>query len=336
RDFITVETSVNPGWLTLRANPVVSTIPDFYTSAVALDSKGNIYGFSQNQVLKLSPSGVVSVMAGSLGVSGNGDGTGSTARFETLDGLEVDASGNVYGIDRNNQRVRKITPLGVVTTFAGGANGYRDDTGRFARFSSPTDIAVDVSGNLYVADLGNHRIRKITPAGVVTTFAGSGSGSADGTGTEAQFYQPQGLAVDAAGNVYVADRGNHRIRKITPEGVVSTLAGSTQGTANGTGTSAQFNYPSDVSVDAAGNVYYSDHEAYSVRKITPEGVVSTLVGGERRGNLDGTGTAAAFQSPGKICTDTAGNIYLLDYSRVHKITREFSLSGDATGQLSGD
>ena len=151
------------------------------------------------------------------------------------------------------------TPIVTVSTLAGSTQGYTDGTGTSAQFSYPTGVAVDGAGNVYVADRYNHRIRKITASGVVSTLAGSGtSGYTDGTGTSAKFDYPTGVAVDGAGNVYVADQNNHRIRKITESGVVSTLAGSTYGYTDGTGTSAKFNYPFGVAVDGAGNVYVAD------------------------------------------------------------------------------
>ena len=172
------------------------------------------------------------------------------------------------------------TPIVTVSTLAGsGTSGYTDGTGTSAQFKYPTGVAVDGAGNVYVADQLNHRIRKITTSGVVSTLAGSGtSGYADGTGTSAKFDYPIGVAVDGAGNVYVADGSNQRIRKITTSGVVSTLAGSTYGYTDGTGTSAKFTSPTGVAVDGAGNVYVADESNHRIRKITTSGVVSTLAG----------------------------------------------------------
>ncbi len=212
----------------------------------------------------------------------------------------------------------------MVSTFAGiGTIGSADGTVTAAQFYNPAGVAVDASGNVYVADTANHKIRKITVAGDVSTLAGYGTrGINDGTGTAARFSDPRGVATDASGNVYVAD-GNFKIRKITPAGVVTTLAGiTTNGFADGTGTAAQFNYPNGVATDAAGNVYVADTNNNRIRKITPVGVVSTLAGSGVAGFKDGTGTAALFNFPNGVATDTAGNIYVADSgnSRIRKIT----------------
>ena len=183
-----------------------------------------------------------------------------------------------------NDTIRKITPAGVVTTFAGtaGQSGSADGTGAAARFTNPEGTAVDGAGNVYVADTFNDTIRKITPAGVVTTLAGTAGqgGSADGTGAAARFAFPTGVAVDGAGNVYVADTDNDTIRKITPAGVVTTLAGTAgqSGSADGTGAAARFNSPFGLAVDGAGNIYVADEDNDAIREITPAGVVSTLAG----------------------------------------------------------
>jgi len=169
----------------------------------------------------------ISTFAGS-GTQGSADGTGINASFYQPTGVAADASGNIYVADFRNNLIRKISPAGLVTTLAGsGAQGSANGTGVYASFYQPTSVAADASGNIYVADDGNHLIREISPAGVVTTLAGSGvQGLANGTGIAASFNNPQGVAVDASGNVYVADYGNNMIREITPAGVVTTLAGS--------------------------------------------------------------------------------------------------------------
>jgi streptogramin lyase len=198
----------------------------------------------------------------------------------------------------------------VIDTIAGNSfQGSANGTGKQASFNFPTGIAVDASGNVYVADNGNNLIRKITPAGVVSTFAGSGSpGYADGTtGTQASFNSPNGIAVDANGNIYVADTYNNLVRKITPGGAVSTLASG-------------FSEPHGVAVDAAGNVYVTDTENNLIRKITPAGVITTLAGSGSSGSTNGTGNQASFNSPYGIAVDAAGNVYVTDTGLVRKIT----------------
>jgi len=271
---------------------------------------------------------VVSTLAGS-GSSGFADGTGTSAKFIRPSGVAVDSAGNVYVADTENHRIRKISPSGEVSTLAGSggfgsSGGSADGTGTAAQFDRPHGVAVDSAGNVYVADRYNHRIRKITPSGVVSTLAGSGVGGfADGTGTAAKFNYPTGVAVDSAGNLYVADQYFQRIRKITASGVVSTLAGSWSGYADGTGTAAQFNYPAGVAVDSAGNVYVADTENHRIRKITPSGVVSTLAGSGSSGFADGTGTTAKFIRPFGVAVDSAGNVYVADTwnHRIRKITQ---------------
>ena len=195
---------------------------------------------------------------------GSADGTGSAARFNDPFGVATDSSGNVYVADSINSTIRKITLAGAVTTLAGlaGTGGSADGTGSAARFNFPIGVATDGSGNVYVGDLFNSTIRKITPAGAVTTLAGlAGSrGSADGTGSAARFASPQGVATDSSGNVYVADSDNNTIRKITPAGAVTTLAGlaGSRGSADGTGSAARFNLPRGVATDSSGNVYVAD------------------------------------------------------------------------------
>jgi len=239
---------------------------------VSVDGSGNVYvaDYGNHLIRKITSAGVVTTLAGS-GSSGSANGTGTAASFDYPVGVAVDGSGNVYVADTDNHLIRKITSAGVVTTLAGsGSSGSANGTGTAASFNIPRCVAVDGSGNVYVADYANHLIRKITSAGVVTTLAGSGSqGSTNGTGTAASFVFPVGVAVDGSGNVYVADTNNHLIRKITSAGVVTTLAGSgSQGSANGTGTAASFSQPCGVAVDGSGNVYVTDRDNHLIRKIT--------------------------------------------------------------------
>ena len=277
-------------------------------------------------------------MAG--GTRGFADGVGAAASFDGPRGVAVDAAGNVFVADCSNHRIRKITSEGMATTFAGsGTMGFADGVGAAASFNCPTGVAVDAAGNVYVADAGNQRIRKITADGSVKTFAGSGTkGSADGVAAAASFNGPSGLAVDAVGNVYVADGDNNRIRKITADGNVSTFAGSGEdGSADGVGPTASFHSPLDVAVDAAGNVYVSDFGDHIIRKITADGTVSTLAGSGEYGCADGVGAAASFDSPSGVAVDAAGNVYVADFCnhRIRKITADGTVSTLAGGDEAG-
>ncbi len=293
----------------------------FQPQSVAVDIAGNVYVADtlNNTVRKISPSGVVSTLAGKAGSSGSTDSTGAAARFYNPYGVAVDNGGNVYVADTNNDTVRKISPSGVVSTLAGkaGSQGSTDGTGAAAQFNGPLGVAVDSGGNVYVSDSGNNTIRMITPGGFVTTLAGKAgsSGSTDGTGSAARFNDPFGVAVDGSGSVYVADTYNNTVRKISPSGVVSTLAGKagSQGSTDGPGSAAQFNIPNGIAVDSGGNVYVADTDNYTIRKISPSGVVSTLAGtAESFGSEDGTGSEAQFNGPFGVAVDSGGNVYVAD------------------------
>ena len=213
---------------------------------------------------------------------------------------------------------------GTVSILAGSisAEGFLDGTGTAALFKGPNSMAVDSSGNIYLADQLNRRIRKITSAGVVTTFAGSGtSGFVDGTGTAAQFLSPYGMAIDSSNNLYVRD--TNTVRKITPAGVVTTFAGSatTSGTTNGTGTAARFTGQAGIVADSSGNLYTIDGGQCTIRKITSGAVVTTLAG--QAGvcaSTDGTGTAATFLNPSYLAIDSSNNLYVTEPYKVRKIS----------------
>ena len=301
-------------------------------SGVVVDGIGNVYvgDHLNHRIRKITEGGVVSTVAGG-GKGGpkarahalQGETVGRKACFNKPVGLAVDKGGNIYVADKLNHSIRKVTPDGVVDTIAGsGKPDFADGEGGAARFNLPHGVAVDESGNIYVADFGNNRIRKITASGNVTTLAGSGKPEfADGLGKEASFNGPNSVAIDGSGNVYVADRGNNRIRKISPNGTVATLAGSGKPEfADGLGKEASFNQPSGIAVDGIGNVYVADSYNHRIRKIGPSGYVTTLVGSGNPGSEDGYGSAASFNSPYAIAVDAGGAVYVADQLN-HKIRK---------------
>jgi len=301
-------------------------------TGVAVDKNGNVYvaDSGNHRIRKITPEGAVSTLAGSGG-AGFQDGIGVDAGFYQPTGLTVDKNSNVYVADSSNHRIRKITPSGVVSTLAGSGIVFYEDTdrpytsdgvGTAASFYHPTGVAADVSGNIYVADNYGNKIRKILPSGLVKTLAGSGYwGSMDGI--VGSFRSPAGVAADIIGNVYVADSGNSLIRKISVTGNVATLAGFwIPGFADGTGTDACFNYPFAVVVNSVGSLYVADCGNNRIRKITPEGVVSTIAGSGQMNYADGEKLNAHFNGPAGIAVDAYGNIYIADSgnNRIRKIT----------------
>jgi hypothetical protein len=310
-------------------------------SDVAVDGSGNVYVADTNNstIRKVTSTGVVTTLAGTSGVKGYLDGIGTAAQFDTPSGLSVDSSGNVYVGDTNNNTIRLINSAGVVTTLAGSPNGigYADGMGTAVRFNLPHRPAWDsAGGNLYVADTGNNVIRKVTPAGVVTTLAGTwfagSKGDSDGIGTAARFNEPQGVAVDSSGNIYVGDTFNGTVRKIAPDGTVTTLAGSIAGfggDSDGKGSAALFYLPLGVAADSSSNVYVADAYNSTVRKITPDGTVTTLAGMARvRGSDDGTGSSAFFYKPSSVAVDGSGNVYVAD--TVNNTIRKVTAAGVVT------
>jgi sugar lactone lactonase YvrE len=347
---------ISPGGLTttiagelgatgLRNGPAPPSSPSpalfNYPYAVAIDAYENIYVADVvNNVIRKIANGYVETLAGS-GQSGSANGKWTNAEFSVPVSLAVDGGGNVYVAEYGNDTIRRITSSGVVTTVAGlpESEGSADGTNSQALFFEPEGIAVDAATNLYVADTGNHTVRKITPDAtganwVVTTLAGSpgAHGDVDGTGGEARFYYPEGIAVDSGGNVYVGDSINRTICKISPGGAVTTLVGpgGSYGSADGPLWSARFNEPYGVAVDSALNVYVADTFNNTIRMITAGGAVTTLAGQAGfGGSSDGTNAGALFNEPTSLAVDGAGNVYVADYanSTVRKVTP------DSTGRL---
>ena len=332
-----------------NANGTVHVIID--ATAYLVDHTHDDRYYTRDEIDTLNqPIGTVTTVAGE-GVFGFMDGVGLSARFNGPYDVAVAADDTVYVADSSNDRIRAISPDGVVTTLAGsGTPGFADGTGTSAQFYRPTGVAVAPDGTIYVADRFNHRIRRVTPAGVVTTFAGSGTpGFADGTGTTAKFLNPYGVAVGTDGTVYVADTGNNRVRRITPSGAVTTLAGSgTWGFSDGTGAAAQFASPHDVAVAADGTVSVADTANNRIRRITPAGVVTTLAGNGMVGSADGTGTTARLNEPYGVAVGPDGTVYVADTynQRIRRITPDgvtttlagsgaYAVSDDGVGRSAG-
>ena len=329
-----------------------------HPSSLVADRLGNVYVADYNTLRMITPAGVVSTVAGSAANFSSIDGTGAAAAFGFLSNLAIDGAGNLYAID--NSGMRKITPAGVVTSlFSVNFGTTIHSVTDFYNYSDT--LAIDASGNFYMS--ATTLIRKLNPAGVASVFAGSSpvSGSAEGTGAAAGFFNPRGLAVDANGNVIVADPGNSTIRKIDSKGNVSTLAGSAgvEGCVDGTGAAAVLAFPTGVALDGSGNIYVSDGADLNVRAIAPGGAVTTLAGAcsgrfsttqlhsKRRIQagitftggyvtlLNGTGAAATFGGPSGIAY-AAGKVYLADFesSQIAAI-REITTPGGVTSTLAG-
>jgi DNA-binding beta-propeller fold protein YncE len=303
-----------------------------YPLGLATDASGNVYvaDYDNSAIRKMTPAGVVSTLAGSLGSSGTLDGQGASARFNHPCAVAVDAAGNVYVADTSSQTMREISAAGNVTTLAGtvGIGGKADGSGAAASFFYPAGIAATASGTVYIADTGNHSIRAMLSPGVVTTLAGSAGqkGSTDGSGSAATFAYPYGVAPNnSSGQLYIADSGNNTIRVASSDGAVTTFAGTAgiAGSADGQGTAAGFNDPTGVAVDGNGNVFVADTGNSTIRRISPGGTVSTFAGAAgSTGTSDGAGTTARFNAPMGIAVDAQNNVYVADTrnNTIRKIT----------------
>ena len=296
---------------------------------VAVDTVGNLYisDMLNNRVRKVTAStGTITTIAGNgtLGHTGDG-GLATSAELDSPTGVAVDASGNVYIADWENNRIRKVTvSTGIITTIAGnGTAGYSGDGGAAtsAELDMPYDIALDSSGNIYIADSDNSRVRKITAStGIITTIAGNGTAGYSGDGaaaTSAKLDLPTGVGVDSSGNVYIADELNFRVRKVTVStGVISTIAGNGTSGYSGDGgaaTSAELKYPSSVILDASGNIYIADSNNNRIRKVT-SGTITTFAGNGTQGfsGDGGAATSAELYRPGALALDTTGDLYFPD------------------------
>ncbi|MNR94392.1 Serine/threonine-protein kinase PknD [compost metagenome] len=260
----------------------------------------------------------VSTYAGST--PGDDNGTLATATFFAPHALVRNATGDIFVSDPTG-RIRRIDTEGNVSTFVGKGDGLNTPgIGTGASIYAPIGLALDSHGNLFAVSNSGNRILKITPSAVQSLFAGIGlPGATDGSGDEAEFRSPAGLCIDAQDNLYVADSKNHRIRKVTPSGHVSTVAGSTEGYSDAKGSAAQFKAPYGLTIDASGNLYVADTGNKRIRKITPDGTVSTVAGTGASGSEDAPASSATFEEPLSLAFAPDGSLFVSDGSRLRKI-----------------
>ncbi|MGA7236592.1 MAG: hypothetical protein WBY44_12980 [Bryobacteraceae bacterium] len=324
---------------------VATTIRLNGPTGIAVDGSGDIFvaegsigtgtGLAEGdyRVWKINSVGVVSTAAGNGMESYSGDGGGATAaQLDDPAALTFDTAGNLYVADTANHRVRKISPSGIISTAAGtGQPGFSGDGGAAVRaqLNSPRGLTSDADGNVYIADSGNNRIRKLLPDGTLISIAGNGNASFygdTGPADAASLHDPHGIYSAGGGHIYIADTGNQRIRELLPDGTITTVAGNGgqgPGGDGGAATSAQLNLPTGVTLDAAGNVYIADQGNNRVREVATNGTISTLAGSAAYGIGDGgPATAALLDAPYSVAVDAAGNVYLSDtgHNRVREVS----------------
>ena len=305
--------------------------------AVAVDAAGNLFiaDTFNHRIRQVSPDGIISTVAGNGrgGFSGDG-GPATNASLVFPEGLALDAAGNLFIADAFNDRIRQVSPDGIISTVAGnGIRGFSGDGGPATNASlDPDGLAVDAAGNLFIADAFNHRIRQVSPDGVISTVAGDGTERFSGDGgpaTDASISFPHDLALDAAGNLFIADSSNHRIRRVSPDGIISTVAGNGFGGFSGDGgpaTNASLRFPGGVALDAAGNLFIADRGNDRIRRVSPDDIISTVAGDGIHGfsGDGGPATNAALASPGSVAVDAAGNLFIADVrnSRIRVVLAE--------------
>jgi sugar lactone lactonase YvrE len=304
--------------------------------SIAFDQADNLYFSDQvnHRVFKVNASGVVTTVAGNgrPGFSGDG-GQATAAQINAPSGITFDRAGNLYIAEMDGNRVRKVSPQGVITTVAGaGTGGYAGDGGPATetQLLSPSGVAVDKAGNLYITEWDNNRVRKVDARGVISTVAG-GESSVLGDGgpaVAARLAGPVRIFVDRTDNIYIADAFNYRVRKVSPAGIITTVAGNGASGSDGDGgpaVLASINGPHGVAMDGAGNLYIADFRGHRIRKVSPDGIITTVVGTGDQGFSGDGGPAisAKIGSPSNVAVDSAGNLYVVDRdnNRIREVVR---------------
>jgi len=300
----------------------------------------------------LSATAQITTIAGNGTAGYSGDrGAATLARISNPYGVALDSSGNLYIADSHNNRIRKVSTSGMITTVAGnGTWGYNGDNiaATAAELANPTGVALDSSGNLYIADLENARIRRVSTSGIITTVAGKATPGFSGDGgsaTSAELLMPCGIALDSSGNLFIADNNNYRIRKVDASGTITTVAGDGTAAFNGDGiiaTSAEISNPTGVALDSSGNLYIADQGNNRIRKVSTSGIITTVAGGGTGGLGDGgAATSAELSAPSCVVVDSSGNLYIADTNdgcivRVNTSGIITIVAGDGTFGYNGD
>jgi len=308
----------------------------YWPTGVAFDPAGNLYiaGYYNNCIRKVNSSGIISTVAGNGTTGYTGDGGQATnAQLDLPQGVAFDAAGNMYIADYGNSRIRKVNTLGIISTIAGNGNSaYSGDGGQAtaAELNGPIALTLDATGNLYIADMYNHRIRMVNTSGIISTVAGNGTGAFSGDGgpaTAAEIFMPNGVVVDAFGNLYIGDTQNARVRMVNTVGIISTFAGN--GTSysgdGGLAIAAGIQYPQGLAFDAAGNLYITTAGDEHIRMVNPSGIISTFAGNGTNGYTGdgGPATSAELYNPSGVACDAAGNLFIADYD--NNVIREVSM-----------
>ncbi len=295
-------------------------------NGLVFDAAGNLYEseFYNHVIRKITPSGTITTIAG-IGTSGySGDGGPATAaRLNNPINLAIDGTGNLYIADFNNNVVRKISTTGFISTFAGtGLPGYSGDGGpaTVAKLFKPSGLAIDATGNVFISDCSNNRVRKVATSSTITTYAGTGGSGSSGDGgqaTSAQVFQPFGVTLDATGNLYIAESPSNKVRKVAPGGIITTFAGTGSVGFSGDGgpaISAQINNPTGVALDSAGNIYIDDQSNSRIRKVSPLGVITTIAGNGIVGYAGdgGPAIAAEMNDNTTLAFDASWRLYFTD------------------------